>query len=133
MSRMILKRFAFVVLVMFFSVLLFLPNVIHLPSWWPMTKKVNYGLDIQGGLHLVMGVDVQNAVKESALRHVRAFEADLAKEGVTGVTIKVTDPDKGIFTFESENLNKVTEYLDKNYGTILLKRDQVDKRFLILI
>ncbi len=127
MSRMILKRFAFVVLVMFFSVLLFLPNVIHLPSWWPMTKKVNYGLDIQGGLHLVMGVDVQNAVKESALRHVRAFEADLAKEGVTGVTIKVTDPDKGIFTFESENLNKVTEYLDKNYGTILLKRDQVDK------
>lgn len=36
-----------------------MPNFINVDNtWWFTKKKLNYGLDIQGGLHLVMGVDV---------------------------------------------------------------------------
>ena len=34
------------------------PNFVSLSkeAWWPSKDKLNYGLDIQGGLHLVMGI-----------------------------------------------------------------------------
>jgi len=47
------------------------PNAINTGKmWWPSQKKLNYGLDIQGGLHLVMGVDVAGVVNEGANRLV---------------------------------------------------------------
>ena len=40
-----------------FSVLYLLPSVTNLPAgWWFNKKKLHYGLDIQGGAHLVYGV-----------------------------------------------------------------------------
>lgn len=37
------------------------------PSWLP-TKRMNLGIDLQGGLHLVMGVDTEKAVQDRADR-----------------------------------------------------------------
>ena len=37
-------------------------------KWFKGSKKLTYGLDIQGGLHLVMGVDVETVVKEATVR-----------------------------------------------------------------
>src|SRR5207245_10317970 len=37
------------------------------PKWAP-AKHLNLGLDLQGGIHLVMGVEVDRAVREKAVR-----------------------------------------------------------------
>ncbi len=50
-------------------------------AWWP-AKKLNFGLDIQGGLHLVMGVDVDGVVNTTVIRQTKALESEFAKEGV---------------------------------------------------
>ncbi len=49
-----------------------------LPSWAP-TKRINLGLDLQGGVHLVLGVDLEKAVKDKVVRRgdeLRTFAAD---------------------------------------------------------
>src|SRR5512145_671762 len=39
------------------------------PGWAPAAKKhLNLGLDLQGGIHLAMGVDVDRAVKAKVAR-----------------------------------------------------------------
>ncbi|PIP36545.1 MAG: hypothetical protein COX20_05165, partial [Desulfobacterales bacterium CG23_combo_of_CG06-09_8_20_14_all_52_9] len=34
------------------------------PNWWPK-KRINLGLDLQGGMHLVLEVDAQKAVEST--------------------------------------------------------------------
>ncbi len=42
-----------------------MPNFVNTSGiWWPSQDKLSYGLDIQGGLHLVLGIDVDSAVEE---------------------------------------------------------------------
>ena len=55
------------------------PTSSRCPGWAPDAKKhLNLGLDLQGGIHLAMGVDVDRAVKAKVAR--RADEiADFLK------------------------------------------------------
>ncbi len=44
-----------------------LPNLTTVPSWWPsaVSQPMNLGLDLKGGIHLVLDVDVNKAVERS--------------------------------------------------------------------
>jgi len=46
------------------SVMAAAPNITSVPSWWPssLSKPMNLGLDLKGGIHLVVDVDVNVAV-----------------------------------------------------------------------
>ena len=70
-----------VVILALFSVL---PNFVEIDeeSFLP-NKKVVYGLDIQGGLHLVLGVDMETVVREQTQRTAAAIEEYLKDQGVT--------------------------------------------------
>ncbi|MGH7315918.1 MAG: SecDF P1 head subdomain-containing protein, partial [Candidatus Rokuibacteriota bacterium] len=52
---------------------------------YPPTKTINLGLDLQGGIHLVLGVDVDKAVEAQVERAGDTARAELEKKGV-GVT-----------------------------------------------
>ena len=54
----------------------------HIPSWLPETR-FNFGIDLQGGLHLVMGVDTEKAVLDAADRFASAVYDELEDDGVT--------------------------------------------------
>ncbi|MDX8409999.1 MAG: protein translocase subunit SecD [Mariprofundales bacterium] len=49
------------------SVMGALPNVMQTPNWWPsaVSQPLNMGLDLKGGIHLVLDVDVDKAVSRS--------------------------------------------------------------------
>ena len=65
------------------AVLFILPNFADTSklSWWP-AGKLNYGLDIQGGIHLVMGVDVDGVVATTVNRQTLALKSEFAKENI---------------------------------------------------
>lgn len=75
-----LKARLFVILAVFMAcVIWFMPNLMGFAKltekqlaekWWPSKKTLALGLDIQGGLHLVMGID-----------KISAMEAQLQKTG----------------------------------------------------
>lgn len=105
------------------------PNFFDFKGKWPSDKKLNYGLDIQGGLHLVMGVDVAGVVTESVNRLSGSLKADLEKEGITVTAVKATNPENGELeiTFPSADLSeKVAKHIDDRYAAMLQVMDKTD-------
>lgn len=104
------------------------PNFINTEKvWWPSHKKLNYGLDIQGGLHLVLGVDIEGVMRENAHRLSAVLDNQLEKDGVTGVEVKTTDAEIGAFDIVVPNAEakaKVNTYLETNYATTLQKMSE---------
>ncbi len=72
----------------------------NIPSWAPSAKtRLNLGLDLQGGIHLVLGVDTNTALRNKANRlgdQLVRFAADKKIEGIKaegdGQRVKVTAP-----------------------------------------
>jgi preprotein translocase subunit SecD len=58
--------------------------VIALSAWYlyPPKKTINLGLDLQGGIHLVLGVDVAKALEAQVDREGETVRADLEKKGI---------------------------------------------------
>jgi len=65
-----------------FSGIYLLPNAVNLPDgWWLFKKKLNYGLDIQGGAHLVYGVDINGVLGERTDRMSRQLVNTMKDKG----------------------------------------------------
>src|SRR5678815_6040732 len=62
-----------------------------LPAWWTSflpTDRINLGLDLQGGSHLVLGVKVDKAI-ENNIERVRGDLTNVLREkGVSGVNVE---------------------------------------------
>ncbi|UOF01802.1 protein translocase subunit SecD [Bdellovibrio reynosensis] len=106
------------------SIVWVLPNVVNFgeKSWWPSKQKLNYGLDIQGGLHLVMGVDVDGVVKESTTRLIGSMKAEMQKENVAVADVKSEKPEQGEVQFvvaKAEDRAGVEKFLSEKYSTVL--------------
>jgi SecD/SecF fusion protein len=71
MLRTIRLKLLFLFLLTVFSVLLVLPSLpIPLPDWWVkhVSRGLNLGLDLKGGMHLVLEVDMVQAVNNGLNR-----------------------------------------------------------------
>ena len=83
-------RTILVLLYLAFCAVYLLPNLVNLPDSYPLhSKKLHYGLDIQGGAHLVYGVDVNGVMTERVERLARTLEAELGEQKVGVESIKV--------------------------------------------
>lgn len=102
------------------AVLYLLPNFINVGDKWFFSKeKIKYGLDIQGGLHLVMGVDVEAVMKERLERMGDTIKQEMTKESVAVSSLKVervSDANQLTLGFASgDDLNKTAEHIKKTY------------------
>jgi len=58
------KRVWAIVIVLIMCIVYMVPTVFDWESeWWP-AQKINLGLDLQGGMHIVLAVDVDKAIKD---------------------------------------------------------------------
>ena len=74
-------RIIVVILVLGVSFLWTFPNFVDTSEiWWPSQDKLSYGLDIQGGLHLVLGIDMDKAVRDRIKKLSYTIKNDLQKE-----------------------------------------------------
>lgn len=106
-----------------------LPNLVNPEgkAWLPK-QKLNYGLDIQGGLHLVMGVDVAGVVAESTVRLANSLKAEFAKEGISIADIKATKASEGEIELmvSGEAKDKAIRMIEDRYSTMLQKITSTD-------
>jgi preprotein translocase subunit SecD len=118
-------RLSLAVVGLVMMVLWILPNIANVESikWLPQSK-LNYGLDIQGGLHLVMGVDVEGVVTESSQK----LAVNLRKEFLTATVpvmikdIVVTKPSEGEFTITFDGAAekaKLEALMTERHSTVL--------------
>jgi preprotein translocase subunit SecD len=106
------------------ALVMVVPNVVHFGenTWWPTKAKLNYGLDIQGGVHLVMGVDIDGVMKESTGRLVASMKAEMAKESIAATDVKSENPAVGeiqILVANAADKAKVEKYISEKHGTVL--------------
>ncbi len=68
-----------------------IPGLAPLPGWWrfirplvfaPPPEAINLGLDLQGGMHLVLEVDAEKAVENVVERRVAEIRRALEREGI---------------------------------------------------
>lgn len=84
---------------------------------FPFKKKVNLGLDLQGGLYMVYGVDFKKVYTETFSRSAEAFVNELSKAGVNAtlgkVDASVEEDPKATLSFEPASGTQVKELLAK--------------------
>ena len=82
MNRGLLIKGGFIVLLAALSLLAF----------YPPKDKLNLGLDLQGGIHLVLKVETQDAVRAETDKDMEVLRREIADGGVSSVaTSRVTD------------------------------------------
>ncbi len=83
MSKNLGWRAAVVVLLIFLALLYLTPSIgRELPAWWSSflpQEKIHLGLDLQGGMHLILEVDAGKAVESQLERMVEELKQDLRK------------------------------------------------------
>ena len=64
--------------------------VVALSAWYlyPPGKAINLGLDLQGGIHLVLGVDIDKALEAQVERAGDTARAELEKKGIAAARIE---------------------------------------------
>src|SRR5947208_3363958 len=107
------------------SVILFIPSTPlfkHMPGWWKEylpSKGITLGLDLQGGIHLVLEVESDRAV-EIAIDRVANNMAELLTEKKVPVeSIKRTSPTEIAVTLPSpEGKDAVLKLTDDQFPTL---------------
>jgi preprotein translocase subunit SecD len=94
MDRSLKWRTLILVGVTVLSVLLLVPTLTpsgQLPSWFAnaFNRKIQLGLDLQGGLHIIYSIDLDKAVDDKASDIKRELEAKLGEAKIKG---QVTTP-----------------------------------------
>jgi preprotein translocase subunit SecD len=119
-------RSFFAIVGVIFAITWVYPNVFPVKKWVTDTR-LNYGLDIQGGLQIVMGVDIEGVVAESTAREARSIEAVLVKQGVVA-DITTPNAKKGEIeiTVKSGGVDKAKKTMDDAYGTMLQVLNEKD-------
>ncbi len=63
-----------------------------LAAWrvWPPKDNINLGLDLQGGIHLVLEVHTQDAVKAEADKDIEILNRESSDSGISGLEVQRT-------------------------------------------
>jgi SecD/SecF fusion protein len=73
------------------------PSIFKLPSWWESTfpsKKISLGLDLQGGMHLLLEVESEKALSNTVDRIVSDLKDILLKERIPFRQVDRVETDK---------------------------------------
>lgn len=96
-----------------------------LPSWAP-EKKLNLGLDLQGGIHLVMEVDVDAALSARATSRGDEMVDFLASKGITGADSRTVDRFKTAITVPAGKTADARKQLDEFFNDMQVQNTSDD-------
>lgn len=80
-----------------FSVVYTLPSMIDVPSWYPFSKALRGGLDLQGGLELRYTVDWKHAVEDAGRKVGDSVRTRIVEELAKADNKNVADLDRPAF------------------------------------
>jgi preprotein translocase subunit SecD len=86
------------------------------PGWAPDSEKhLNLGLDLQGGIHLSMGVDVDRAVRAKTTRRADELADFLREKGLANATATVVGGTR--VEVRADDVGKAEELITETYGS----------------
>jgi len=120
-----------VLIVIVAAIIYLLPTI--KPTFWPH-KKINLGLDLQGGMHLVLEVDTEKAVESNIERISQEIRGLCKKEHIRRVEMDLIQGSKISFKIQDkENIEKFEELLDKEFKGLSIDSKSIDNETLSII
>ncbi|MFC1883975.1 protein translocase subunit SecD [Thermodesulfobacteriota bacterium] len=131
MSKSLSWRSGIVLLAILISFVYLVPSVSDdLPAWWSdilPEDKINLGLDLQGGMHLVLEVKSARAVENHLERVVEELKLDLRENKLRYLELKRQGSDSVFIRFmRSEDGVKFEKLASANYPDFEIKPLQDD-------
>jgi len=102
------------------------------PALWPH-KKINLGLDLQGGMHLVLEVDTEKAVEGTVERIAQELKDQIKKERIRHTSIDRIEGTKiSVIIRDPDNVDDVDKLLDKDFKDLrILSRSKEGENLVI--
>jgi len=118
MIKNIKLRIVIVLVTVMLALLYLVPTVTSkLPSWWGKvlpTDKIHLGLDLQGGIHLLMEVDVDKAMEATTDRIAGELQSLLHDQKMNLVEVKRLDAGELLIKMaDGVDMTKVQELISK--------------------
>lgn len=92
MGRSVLIRFLIFLGLVVAAVVLLVPSAVpELPSWWGGVlpqDRIHLGLDLKGGMHIVLGVEVDKAVETSVDRLKAEIDRSLKEKKIAAISVE---------------------------------------------
>ena len=116
-------KFLLMVALFILAVVLVLPSFYKdTPDWFKKNiygEGLKLGLDLQGGMHLILQVDVDQAVANTAALYARDLKDSLKRRQITTVARKGTSPEVIAFTLPNRSaLEKVKKILEEEFTNL---------------
>lgn len=119
-------RFIFLKFLVIISFMMILPTVFHFDkeSSYPVKSKINLGLDLQGGLYMILGIDFKRVYRDEVTNYLRRAERVLNDEEIKTqlgelVVTDELDPTREIIIEDTNQLEKSKEVIKKYFGTLI--------------
>lgn len=95
------------------------PSFTKVPGWWQKylaPAGLKLGLDLQGGMHLVLKVDLKKAIENNLDLSIQDLKEALAQKNITVVRTASSDPRKIILTLPNTGaLETVKQTISKDF------------------
>jgi len=132
MTKMWWGKFLLLVVTVVFSVLYVYPTIAGLDpetSKFPVKQKMTMGLDLQGGVYMVLGVDFNRVYKEVVSRQAQGMQASFKEKGVTISStemVKDAPADDPLVEvkYDPANASALKDSLKKEYTSLRLVDDK---------
>ena len=103
------------------------------PTLWPH-KKINLGLDLQGGMHLVLEVETEKAVSNNIQRIIEELRAFLKKEHIRYTSLdQVKQIQIRIGIRGEEPIEKFEKLIDKEFPNLRMVKRDINDSYLEMV
>lgn len=125
-------RLVAVVVIIVTAVIYVLPSI--KPTLWPY-QKINLGLDLQGGMHLVLEVDTEKAVESTVERISQELRSLMKKERIRHSGIRRIEGSRIVVRLQDQkNVDAFEKLLDKEFEVLrILSRLTEDEIFTVIM
>lgn len=110
-------KFWLILLISIWAFIYILPSVTDsLPKWWTKKiEKIHLGLDLQGGMHLVLGVRLEKAIESNIGRTATMIKESMREKGIVYDSVETTDTGKILVRVVSDDFISPFEELLEDF------------------
>ena len=119
-------RFTFLIAMTALAVFVLIPTAMNFDreSTYPVKSRINLGLDLQGGLYMVLGIDFNKVYQDEIKGYARRMEFLLNDEGIkaeVGSLVKddPADPFHTLIIVNSGEVEKAQEVIKKYFTSVV--------------
>ncbi len=124
-------RFTFLAVLTIAAIMSVTPTFFNLSekSGFPVKTKINLGLDLQGGLYMVLGIDFNKVYRDEVVGNTRKMVNLLKEDGIEAnagdlTVADVKDPKQSVVLAKATDAEKAKDIISKYFGnTIRLTGD----------